>query len=92
MMSPLVKLPSGCAFSVVHGLDLLPYSEGLFASKHHNKHNPLAPNHLQAATVASSIDAANPQPHEGDGYLYEHLGSGQESLWLDFIADTGDGG
>lgn len=45
----------------------------------------------QAATVASAADQSNAAPHEGDGYLYEHL-EDRDELWLDFIADTGDGG
>ena len=30
-------------------------------------------------------------PSEGDGYTYEHL-AGRPEAWLDFMADTGDGG
>ena len=30
-------------------------------------------------------------PAEGDGFTYEHL-SEREELWVDFMADTGDGG
>jgi hypothetical protein len=30
-------------------------------------------------------------PAEGDGYTYEHL-AGRPEAWLDFMADTGDGG
>jgi hypothetical protein len=47
--------------------------------------------HTQAATTASAADQNNAAPHEGDGYLYEHL-EDKDHLWLDFIADTGDGG
>ena len=30
-------------------------------------------------------------PREGDGFTFEHLAA-REELWLDFCADTGDGG
>lgn len=30
-------------------------------------------------------------PREGDGFTFEHLAARAE-LWLDFCADTGDGG
>lgn len=36
-------------------------------------------------------DSYNAVPAEGDGLTYEHLAD-RDSLWLDFIADTGDGG
>ncbi|GFR41995.1 hypothetical protein Agub_g2809, partial [Astrephomene gubernaculifera] len=46
---------------------------------------------MQAATAASMADSFNDTPSEGDGFTYEHLDDRKE-LWLDFIADTGDGG
>ena len=30
-------------------------------------------------------------PREGDGFTFEHLAA-RDELWLDFCADTGDGG
>lgn len=36
-------------------------------------------------------DSYNSTPEQGDGLTYEHLAD-RQSLWLDFIADTGDGG
>ena len=36
-------------------------------------------------------DSFNDSPDEGDGFTYEHTDDRGE-LWLDFIADTGDGG
>lgn len=30
-------------------------------------------------------------PAEGDGFTYEHLAE-RDELWVDFMADTGDGG
>lgn len=41
------------------------------------------------ATVPSGGDGAPPQA--GDGFTFEHLADRPE-LWLDFCADTGDGG
>jgi len=41
----------------------------------------------QAATGAGAQCA----PREGDGFTFEHL-AGRDELWLDFCADTGDGG
>jgi hypothetical protein len=41
-----------------------------------------------AAAAASGLPIA---PHDGDGFTYEHLAE-QEEAWIDFIADTGDGG
>lgn len=61
--------------------------DALQQSRHKCTHH----NTTQAATAASAADQKNPSPHEGDGYLYEHLES-KDELWLDFIADTGDGG
>ncbi|GIL77238.1 hypothetical protein Vretifemale_6729 [Volvox reticuliferus] len=46
---------------------------------------------MQAATAASMADSFNDTPNEGDGFTYEHLEERQQ-LWIDFIADTGDGG
>ncbi|KXZ46777.1 hypothetical protein GPECTOR_40g511 [Gonium pectorale] len=46
---------------------------------------------LEAATAASMADSFNDTPSEGDGFTYEHLDERRE-LWLDFMADTGDGG
>ena len=52
---------------------------------------------MQAATASASpggsaaaCSTAAP-PHDGDGFTYEHL-SGQQEVWVDFTADTGDGG
>ena len=45
----------------------------------------------QAATAASPPGAGGEPPQEGDGFTYEHLAAKNE-LWLDFAADTGDGG
>ncbi len=36
-------------------------------------------------------DSFNDTPSEGDGFTYEHY-SERSELWLDFMADTGDGG
>lgn len=30
-------------------------------------------------------------PQEGDGFTFEHLAE-RKSIWLDFVADIGDGG
>ncbi|KAK9862826.1 hypothetical protein WJX84_007158 [Apatococcus fuscideae] len=46
---------------------------------------------MQAATAASPPGAGGEPPQEGDGFTYEHLAAKHE-LWLDFAADTGDGG
>ena len=45
----------------------------------------------QAATAASPPGAGGEPPQEGDGFTYEHLAA-KDELWLDFAADTGDGG
>ena len=45
----------------------------------------------QAATSAVPPGMGRHAPAEGDGFTYEHLADRQE-LWLDFMADTGDGG
>jgi len=37
------------------------------------------------------FNSASPPPADGDGLTFEHLAS-RDSIWLDFIADTGDGG
>ncbi|KAH7619432.1 hypothetical protein NADE_006274 [Nannochloris sp. 'desiccata'] len=41
-----------------------------------------------AAASASGVPIG---PHDGDGFTYEHLAEHEEA-WIDFIADTGDGG
>lgn len=45
----------------------------------------------QAATSAMPPGVGRDPPAEGDGYTYEHL-AGRAEAWLDFMADTGDGG
>lgn len=45
----------------------------------------------QAATAGSTASTATSLPAEGDGYSYQQYVDRQE-LWLDFFADTGDGG
>ncbi len=35
-------------------------------------------------------DSFNDAPAEGDGFTYEHM-DGREEMWLDWIADTGEG-
>ncbi len=49
------------------------------------------PAHPAQAATSASTEKQSSRPAEGDGYLYEHLEE-HDSLWLDFIADTGDGG
>ncbi|GLI59475.1 hypothetical protein VaNZ11_001358 [Volvox africanus] len=46
---------------------------------------------MQAATAASMADSFNDTPRDGDGFTYEHLDE-RPGVWIDFIADTGDGG
>ncbi|KAG2491434.1 hypothetical protein HYH03_010220 [Edaphochlamys debaryana] len=46
---------------------------------------------MQAATPSSMADSFNDKPSEGDGFMYEHLDE-RDELWIDFMADTGDGG
>jgi len=41
-----------------------------------------------ADAAASGLPSA---PHDGDGFTYEHLAEHEEA-WIDFVADTGDGG
>ena len=45
----------------------------------------------QAATSAVPPGAGREPPAAGDGFTYEHLAE-REEVWLDFMADTGDGG
>lgn len=45
----------------------------------------------QAATGVAPPGGGQGPPREGDGFTYEHL-SAKEELWVDFCADTGDGG
>lgn len=45
---------------------------------------------MQAATAAERLPGDAP-PQDGDGCTFEHLADRPE-LWLDFCADTGDGG
>ena len=46
---------------------------------------------MQAATAAVPPGSGGEPPRAGDGFTYEHLAS-RDSLWLDFMADCGDGG
>lgn len=46
---------------------------------------------LAATSLDGSSKSIEEGPCEGDGYLYEHL-SQKKEVWLDFCADTGDGG
>lgn len=52
---------------------------------------------MQAATAnasdggAAAASSTAAPPHDGDGFTYEHL-AGHEEVWIDFTADTGDGG
>lgn len=46
---------------------------------------------LQAATAAVPPGSGAKAPQEGDGFTFEHLAN-RESIWLDFVADIGDGG
>jgi hypothetical protein len=41
-----------------------------------------------ADSMTSGVPVA---PHDGDGFTYEHLAEHEEA-WIDFVADTGDGG
>jgi hypothetical protein len=41
--------------------------------------------------VATASRPSGGIPASGDGFTYEHL-AGRSDLWVDFIADTGDGG
>ena len=45
----------------------------------------------QAATGVAPPGGGQGPPREGDGFTYEHL-SAKEEVWVDFCADTGDGG
>lgn len=45
----------------------------------------------QAATAAAPPGAGAQPPTEGDGFTFEHLAE-RDSIWLDFVADIGDGG
>ena len=45
---------------------------------------------MQAATAGSSVIGQS-APQAGDCFTYEHLAD-RKHLWLDFCADTGDGG
>lgn len=49
----------------------------------------LAATSLEGSFLSGTQDAT--VPHEGDGFTFEHL-AGKKELWLDFCADTGDGG
>ena len=46
---------------------------------------------LQAATATQPPGTASDPPRAGDGFTFEHLAD-RPQLWLDFCADTGDGG
>lgn len=46
---------------------------------------------FQAATAAAPPGAGALPPQEGDGFTFEHLAN-RDSIWLDFVADVGDGG
>lgn len=46
---------------------------------------------VQAATGAGPPGGGSGPPREGDGFTFEHLAEKKE-LWIDFCADTGDGG
>ena len=45
----------------------------------------------QAATATVPAGGDKAPPQAGDGFTFEHLADRPE-LWLDFCADTGDGG
>ena len=45
---------------------------------------------MQAATAGTSVIGQS-APQAGDCFTYEHLAD-RNHLWLDFCADTGDGG
>lgn len=47
--------------------------------------------HLQAAIATTPPGTASDPPRAGDGFTFEHLAD-RPQLWLDFCADTGDGG
>lgn len=46
---------------------------------------------VQAATATPPPGSASDPPRAGDGFTFEHLAD-RPQLWLDFCADTGDGG
>lgn len=46
---------------------------------------------MQAATSEEPPGGGQQPPRAGDGFTFEHLAA-REELWLDFAADTGDGG
>lgn len=46
---------------------------------------------MQAATASMPSGGDSTPPQAGDGFTFEHLADRPE-LWLDFCADTGDGG
>ena len=46
---------------------------------------------MQAATASVPAGGLSALPQAGDGFTFEHLADRPE-LWLDFCADTGDGG
>uniref|UniRef100_A0A7S1T4N1 Calcineurin-like phosphoesterase domain-containing protein n=1 Tax=Tetraselmis chuii TaxID=63592 RepID=A0A7S1T4N1_9CHLO len=46
---------------------------------------------MQAASSAAEINRPTPNGCDGDGFTFEHLAE-REELWIDFCADTGDGG
>ena len=46
---------------------------------------------MQAATATNPPGSASDPPRAGDGFTFEHLAD-RPQLWLDFCADTGDGG
>ena len=45
----------------------------------------------QAAVGVAPPGSGREAPREGDGFTYEHL-KDRSHLWIDFCADTGDGG
>lgn len=47
--------------------------------------------YMQAATATTPPGTASDPPRAGDGFTFEHLAD-RSQLWLDFCADTGDGG
>ncbi|BDA40538.1 hypothetical protein COCOBI_01-1910 [Coccomyxa sp. Obi] len=46
---------------------------------------------MQAATGVGPPGGGSGPPREGDGFTFEHV-AGKRELWIDFCADTGDGG
>lgn len=46
---------------------------------------------MQAATGVGPPGGGREPPREGDGFTFEHLAA-KNQLWIDFCADTGDGG